>query len=408
MLARIKMYWIALRDSLWFIPALLTILAVVIAIGLVRFEAALDLTSFRVGHWLGGGSAAGARSVLSTIAGSLITVTGVVFSVTIVALQLASSQFTPRILRNFMADRSNQVVLGVFIATFTYTLLVLRVIRSDDSENGFVPNIAVSLAIVFALVSIGFLIHFIHHVARSIQVEVILDNITTAALAEVEQLFPETIGEAEASSLEDVHSLPEHERAILAEEFGYLQAVDSSSLFQLGEKESVVIRMAEPIGKFIVVGQPIAYVSAGGNSAGAMDDQIRSAFVLGEQRTPEQDAEFFLLEISDIAVKALSPGINDPTTAKLCLDRLTQILIAMAKRRPADPVRTASGRVHFIAIKPSFSCAVELSFRDILQFGRTIPSLLDKLMSCLKLLEQSVPTQRVESIAAFRANISSR
>ena len=166
MLARLRLTWAAARDSLWFIPSLLTFSAAVLAIVLISLEAEYSEWLAGDGYSLIGVSVDGARAVLSVIAGSIITVTGVVFSVTIVALQLASSQFTPRILRNFMADRVNQVVLGVFIATFTYTLLVLRVVRSVDEGNPFVPQISVSLAIVFSLLSIGYLIRFIDHAAR--------------------------------------------------------------------------------------------------------------------------------------------------------------------------------------------------------------------------------------------------
>ena len=171
MLARVQVLWVRARDSLWLIPGALTLLAVLLALGLTEAERAGLFGPLGLDPLVFGGGAEGARGVLSAIAGGLITVTGVVFSVTIVALQLASSQFTPRVLRNFTADRVNQTVLGVFIATFTYALLVLRTIRSgDDAEPPFVPGLAVTLAVVLVLVSIGYLIFFINHSAHSIQV----------------------------------------------------------------------------------------------------------------------------------------------------------------------------------------------------------------------------------------------
>ncbi|MBA2243389.1 MAG: DUF2254 domain-containing protein, partial [Gemmatimonadetes bacterium] len=173
MLARLTMVWVKVRDSLWFLPALLTLLASGLAMLVVELEKRGVLALGDSDHWLLGGGAEGARGVLSAIAGGLITVTGVVFSVTIVALQLASSQFTPRVLRNFTADRSNQLVLGVFIGTFTYTLLVLRTVRSPTpDQEAFIPRIAVALAVGLVLLSIAFLIFFINHAARSIQVSV--------------------------------------------------------------------------------------------------------------------------------------------------------------------------------------------------------------------------------------------
>jgi uncharacterized membrane protein len=405
MLARLRTIWVAVRDSLWFLPAVLTLLAAILAIGLVQFEAAYEPTLWEGGHWLVGGSVDGARAVLSTIAGSLITVTGVVFSVTIVALQLASSQFTPRILRNFIADRSNQLVLGVFIATFTYTLLVLRVVRSIEEGEEFVPQLAVSLAIIFALVSIGFLIHFIHHAARSMQASVILDRVSTAALEQVRRLFPVEVGEAEGEA-------PAHEelpsaaaQVVVAVNEGYLQAVDGTSLFQLGQRQRMLVQMAQPLGTFILAGAPLARVWADGDLADDVQQEIRKAFILGAQRTPEQDLEFHLLEISDMAVKALSAGINDPTTAKHAIDRLTQVLLALGKRRPPAPLRTKSGTVHFIAQPLTFETAVEVSFGPILHFGRDNPSVVQKLRRAIDSLQELLSAERHEALRAFRKRL---
>lgn len=400
MIARIKILWSAMRDSLWFLPSLMTLIAAIVAIGLVQFESHYG-GKFWEGRGLGSGSVEGARAVLSTIAGSLITVTGVAFSVTIVALQLASSQFTPRILRNFMADRSNQVVLGVLIATFTYTLLVLRVIRATSSGGEFVPQISVSVAIVLSLVSIGFLIYFIHHAARSIQASVILETITRAAMEQVDALFPEEIGRpAEPGPAADDFS-PHTAHVVAAHRTGYLQAVDGTTLFSLGAKQKVVIQMVQPIGAFILEEQPLALVRAAAPLDEATQRAVRRAFVLGEERTPEHDLEFFLIEISDMAVKALSPGINDPTTAIHCIDRLTQILLALGKRRPPAPRRTESGAVHFLALPTTFERAIELAFEQILHFGQDNPAIVARLTTAFQVLFELLPVERHPPLAEF-------
>ncbi|MGG7056656.1 DUF2254 domain-containing protein [Nitrosomonas sp. ANs5] len=402
MFSRLRMLWVRVRDSLWFIPTVLTLLAAALAIWLVQLEQAMDTTKFQE-NWLIAVSLDGAREILSTIAGSIITVTGVVFSVTIVALQLSSSQFTPRVLRNFMADQSNQMVLGVFIATFTYTLLVLRVVRSTGENEEFVPQIAVSVAILFSLVSIGFLIHFIHHAARSIQAAVVLVKVTTSALEHVKRLFPEEIGKPEGTLPEEEHLPSNAARIVTVEKEGYLEAVDDSSLFRLGEEQHLLIRMLRPVGAFMIQGEPLAEVWANEPLGDETQKQIRDAFVIGEQRTPEQDLEFFLLELSDMAVKALSPSINDPTTAKHCIDRLTQILRAVGSRRPPAPLRTKEGKVHFIAQTNSFETSVELAFGDILRHGRDNDSIVKKLLGAIDLLESLLPTERHEALQNFRA-----
>jgi uncharacterized membrane protein len=184
--------WKRLTDSLWFLPALMTLGGAVAALVLVRSDAfVLGDTPAREVAWLFAGTAEGARGVLSAISSSIITVTGVVFSVTIVALQLASQQFTPRVLRQFMSDRANQLVLGVFIGTFTYTLLVQRTVRSaEESGAAFVPSVAITFAVVLALVSIGFLIFFIDHAARSIQASTIMARVTRETLASFPHVAP--------------------------------------------------------------------------------------------------------------------------------------------------------------------------------------------------------------------------
>lgn len=397
--SRLMVVWAALRDSLWFVPSLLTLLAIVAALTLVQIDAYFDLAFLNKGHWLIGGSVDGARAVLSTIAGSLITVTGVIFSVTIVALQLASSQFTPRILRNFMADRANQTVLGVFIATFTYTLLVLRVVRSTEENGDFVPQLSVMLAILLTMVSIGFLIFFIHHAARSVQASVILGNVTAEALAQVEHLFPDEIGEADP---QESLSIPAgFGQVVAAETEGYLRAVDSRSLFSLGEDQQLVIQMVVPVGAFVLKGQTLARVWGEKRLSDGVRDRVRNAFLLGLQRSPGQDIHYYLLEISDMAVRALSPGINDPTTAIHCIDRLTQILLAFGRRRPPDPLRTASGIVHFRALPPTFEQGLEVAFSQIWHFGSDNPAVLRKLEEATAILEELLPAPRRTPLREF-------
>ena len=395
MLARLRLAWARGRDSLWFLPGVLTLLAAVLAFVVTEAErrGAFDAEVLR--SWVFGGGVEGARGVLEAIAGGLITVTGVVFSVTIVALQLASTQFTPRILRNFTADRGNQLVLGVFIATFTYTILVLRTVRSaEDGEDPFVPRVAVTLAVVMVLVAIGFLIFYINHSARSIQVAAILDRVANRTIGDVHRLFPEQVGHADGAEPPDPRP-PGHEATtVAADAAGYLQVVDARSLFRLGKGKRLVIAMEPHIGDFVVPGQPLASVSPPGEVDEEVCRQIRRAFLLGPERTPEQDVEFGIVEISDIAIKALSPGINDPTTAVRCIDRLAEVLLALGTRHPPDPWRTEEGRVHYLARHTTFARAVGLSFDQIRHFGASNPAIARKLLEVTTRLASLVPPPR--------------
>jgi uncharacterized membrane protein len=407
--SRVGLAWTSVRDGLWFIPSLAVLAAAGLAMLAVQIPTPRPESRF-ASVWLFGGGAEGARGVLTAIAGSLITVTGTVFSVTIVALQLASSQFTPRLLRSFVADRVNQTVLGIFIGTFTYTLLVLRTIHSAaGGRETFVPQVGVTVALVLLLVSVGALIVFINHAAHSIQASVILHRETRRTLAQIETLFPERVG----------HPDPEPERpcasaacpagppgVVRATEAGYLQAVHGETLWRAGEglgdgrhADAVTVRMELHVGAFAFPGKPLASVWPA-HAADAVAAGIRGAFVLGPERTPEQDVEFGLVEISDIAVKALSPGINDPTTAAHCVDRLTQLLAAIGSRpQPVAVRRSPDGRVRLLVRDTPFRRAAGLAFDQIRHFGAGNPAVAKKLLEALGDLAAVVPSDAREALA---------
>lgn len=389
---RTRLVWASIRDSLWFAPALAVAMAIILAVVAVSLPAP-EIGSRMARVWLFGGGAEGARGMLSAIAGSLITVTGVVFSVTIVALQLASSQFTPRVLRSFVADRTNQVVLGIFIGTFTYSLLVLRTIRSAaDDRDLHVPQVAVLLAMILLLVSIGALIVFVNHAARSIQASVILDRETTLSLARIAHLFPAELSEPEWHAV-DAPVFPTAEgRTIEARQAGYLQMVSTDALDELADGRRLTVRMDVRVGGFVVPGQALATAWPAGLADDEVKDTVREAFHLGPERTPEQDAEYGIVEISDIALRALSPGINDPTTAMLCVDRLAELLVALARHRPPPPVRDADdGTLRFVARHTTFERAAGIAFDQVRHNGASNPVVLGKLLGTIEVLLPLVP-----------------
>ena len=411
LVGRAQLLWVSIRDSLWFAPAVAVATAVVLAIFAVRAPTP-SVGSRMAEVWLFGAGVDGAREMLSAIAASLITVTGVVFSVTIIALQLASSQFTPRVLRSFVGDRTNQVVLAIFIGTFTYSLLVLRTIQSDSGESGdFIPQVAVLLAMLLLLVSIGALILFVNHSARSIQASVILERETVRTLARIRHIFPDELSEPEWEKVEQPELPSTPGVPVFAMDAGYLQMVGAETLDELADDHRLTIRMDVRVGGFVVAGQPLATVWPVSELDDEVREGIREAFLLGPERTPEQDAEYGIIEIADIAVRALSPGINDPTTAMLCVDRLSEILVTLGRRRPPAPVRdTTDGALRFVALHTTFERAAGLAFDQIRHHGAPNPAILGKLLNAISILLPLVPVadrqallEQVDAIATSAA-----
>ena len=407
--SRIDLAWTRVRDSLWFIPSIAVAFASVLAVfavGIPNPSAGSGLTPM----WLFSGGAEGARGVLTAIAGGLISVTGTIFSVTIVALQLASSQFTPRVLGSFMADRVNQSVLGVFIGTFTYTLLVLRTIHSEGQDRSvFVPQVGITIALGLLLVSIGALIVFINHAAQSIRVSVILSRESRRTLERVEQLFPRQVGWPASADAAAEWAPPGPAGVVVALESGYLQAVHAEALWRLsdeeGRREPIAIRMEMHVGAFTFPGKALASVWPARLAEGAVARAVRRAFVLGPERTSDFDVEFGLVELSDIAVKALSPSINDPTTAMHCIDRLSELLSALGTRRQPNPLRSsADGRVRLLVRDTPFERSVGVAFDQIRHFGANNPTIVKKLLEALSDLAAVVD---VQARPALRAQVHS-
>jgi uncharacterized membrane protein len=378
--SKLSTLWRQVVDSLWFLPALLTLAGAVLAMLAVNLGDGLlgDLDATEL-WWLFGGGAEGARGVLGAIAGSIITVTGVVFSVTIVALQLASTQFTPRVLRQFMSDRANQLVLGVFIGTFTYTLLVQRTVRSGSDDGGaFVPALAVTGAVVLALTSIAFLIFFIDHLARSIQAESVIDRVARETLRVIDELH--LVGEAGRDP--DAATPAQAPARVQATGSGYVRHVEEQRLLEIAAERTLVVRVDKQVGEFVYPGESLFSVWPAVALDRGLSGTLETAVLLGPARTPYRDIELGLVELVDIAVKALSPGINDPTTAMTAIDRLGEVVLALSREPPHGVVRE-DGRGIVITARLTFGRAVGVAFDQVRHFGAAIPAVAEKLVNTL-------------------------
>ena len=384
-----------LLETLWFVPGVIGLAGVLLAVAMVELSARVDQETLARFPRVFGASADSSRSLLSAIGGSVITVAGVTFSLTMVAVAQASSQYTSRILRTFMRDRSTQVVLGAFVGIFAYCLLVLRTIRSVE-ESGFVPSLAVVLAILLALVAMGALIFFIHHIATTLQVSHLLERVGRETIKAVDRLFPDDVVE-EASPQQRAEAATRLRGAtwlaIPATRTGYVQRIDADRLVDIAAARDSVIRLELRVGEFVIDGTPIAAITSWGSNGSSERDghkpgsptersnpSIAACFAVGTFRTIDEDAAFGVRQIVDVALKALSPGVNDTTTAVTCVDWLGAILVRLANRSIETPFRSEDGVVRVIAAGPTFESMLALAVDEIRQNAASNVTVLGALL----------------------------
>jgi uncharacterized membrane protein len=396
----------SLRSSYWFVPLLMTSGAIALSFGLLALDRSIHIPPQSNFAWLYSGGAAGARSVLSTIASSVITVAGTTFSITIAALSLASSQFGPRLLRGFLRDTGNQIVLGTFIGTFVYCLLILRTVRGEQ-YSAFVPNLAVTGGVVLSLASVSVLIYFINHVSSAIQASHVITSVSNELHEAIDRLYPSGLAEGpKETPLAPVQPppLPPKVREICAERSGYLQLIDQDRLVECARTAHGVLEIVPRPGKFVTQGAPLAHLHAdGAPPPGGFDPWsllVNKAFILGPHRTMTQDAGFGIDQLVEVAVRALSPGINDPFTAMTCVDRLGQALSRLAMRPIPSSRRYDGGNLRVIAVPDSFPDFVNAAFDQIRQYGHDSFAVTLRLLEVLEIVGGR--TKRAEDRAALR------
>ena len=358
MRARLRRFVDDVANAFWVLPALIVAGLSGLALAAVEVQLLAPLPGWARTDWIYGGGDTGARTLLGAIASSTIGVAGTLFSITIAALTLASSQMGPRLLRNFMRDRGNQVTLGVLLGTFAYALLVLRSVRGGEDE-AFVPALGVTVGLGLAGVCIALLIYFIHHVANRINVDTVIDLVHDDVLEGVGRL---TLAEPDPVPEDPV----DWDRAgpIRLPHSGHLQQMDAEALADWADENDCVLRFLKRPGEYVYPFAPIALIS---RPVEAAQEAIWSRIALSRQGGAPDDFTFPIAQLVEVAVRALSPGINDPRTAISVLNRLGAALAELSTRHFRSGASLRSGVVRLWAPPLRYADVVSAMFEMIRQ-----------------------------------------
>ncbi len=355
-----------LRSMFWVIPTACVAASIGLALGLVDLDHALGASN---AFYLYPGPPSGARSFLSSITTAMISFTGLVFSITIVALQLTSGQFSSRVIRVFLRDRVIRFSLGVFVATFVYAMMVQRAVVGTNLNEAFVPQVAVTMAFVLVLASVGMFILYIDHVANMMRVATLVSTIGEESGHLMADRYPpdQPPGESDLR-------LPPAARTVAAPRGAVVVSVNEAGLVDLARRAGVTVGLVPRIGDYVVTGAPLLSVHPDDGSAGRRaplsDADLVSEVAFDSERTMEQDLAFGFRQLVDIAQRALSPGINDPTTATQVLDVLHDLLHQLATRHlPNGRIRDAEDRVRLIVPQYEFADFMDLAVGEIWRYG---------------------------------------
>jgi uncharacterized membrane protein len=395
-------WWEKLWSPFWALPSAISILALLAAVTLPTVDEHLrgDLP------FLFSGNADSARSLLSTIASAMISLTGLVFSITMVVMQLASSQFTPRLLGTFLGSRITQVTLGVFTSSFLFAFVILREVRGG--ETPFVPQLSVTTAFSLVLASVAMFFAFIHHITQSIQVGQVIDRVAQGTVT--------ALREGSDAEWDDTSAVPpswsqEPGPGVVVttgERHGVVQRIHYSHLVERAERAGVVVELLVRTGDVRHQGQDLAVV----HGAAAGDDvvgQVRDSFGLGKDRTLQQDPEFGVRQLVDIAERALSPGINDPTTGVQVLDELHRILrVAAARPDRSAHLVDGAGAVRVIDRPTTFARLLDLALDEIAHYGKDTLQIPPRIEALLDDVEGMARPEHAAVVAAKRAALESR
>jgi len=423
--------WDVLRTNFWVLPGMMALLSIAACLFLLRLDAELSYPL----SWLTVGSLDSARALLAAMIGAVMTALSVVFSITIVALTLAASQLGPRLLRNFMRDPSNQRVLGVFVATLTYCLTALFAVGGANPSIGL-PNVTVLGAFALTLCSIAALVFFIHHIAQSIQAPNVVLAVSRELDDLIERMYPEKAKEGHEGVEDDGDEVLGEARVVPAERSDYIQAIDIPMLMNTARDQSVILQTLRHPGDFVIEGEPLANVYSAEEVTGPLANRIRSTFIMGGDRTSAfpielmrgplagrirsliimgggrtatQDIEFLIMQLVEMATRALSPGINDPITAGNCIERLGAALCRIQGRHiPLARHYDEDGQLRLITDRVTFARLCDVAFDQIRQYGGGSASVLIRLLEILDVMAHQARTEEQRRAVWRHANMAHR
>lgn len=394
--------WRRLWEPFWVLPVALTVGSGLLGIALPALDRGLSGSV----PWLFQGGPDGARALLGTIASAMISVTGLVFSITMVVLQLASSQFTPRVIGSFLDSRVTQTTLGVFAGTFVYALTILRSVRgASDGIEEFVPQTSVTVAFLFVLASVGWFLAFIQHITASIRVSEVVFSTADETRAVVERMFP---GDPPAEPDVGGPSRSHHRTVSVGERHGHLRDVDLKGLVRYASQHDVVVEVLEPVGRFLPEGGSLAVVRASAREALTDDlaEDVRRAVTVTRERGVDQDPAFGLRKLVDVAERALSPGVNDPTTASQVVDAEHRVLrLAVQRHDPPAQLCDDDGVVRVVHRPQTVADLLELAVAEIAHWGSDSLQVPTRLRTMLDDLAEVALPQHREAIAAARRHV---
>ena len=407
--SQLRALWERIGESLFFVPSLFLIGAIILSQSAIAVDRALGSDDLPL---LLSTTVDSSRVLLSVIAGGTITAASVVFSLTLVAVQLASTQFSPRILGAFLGDRVQQIIIGLVLGTFLYCLLVLHVVRApvDGGGDPLIPSLSVALALalgVFALVAV---IASINRTAQSLRVETVAAKVTAESIAAIEDQFGSE-GPVLSATVPVVSgdtadvTPPDDAVVVIAPRSGWIQDINLEQLLGcVGEGSHVLVHRS--VGNYVLLGQLLASVWPEKDDPDRVEREAAGGFVIARQRSRRGDAAFGITQLVDIAVRALSPGVNDPKTAEEMVHHLGEILVELAVRDLPPRHSEIDGRTIIRAAELAHRDYVELAVEPIRRFARTDPQVLASVVRTLATATAVAKRRRADAaVAAFDEQI---
>jgi uncharacterized membrane protein len=379
-----------LRTNLWLVPGVEVIIAALLFAGTYALDRASYDGVFQIPGWAISGSADAARQILTAIAAAIITVVGVVFSIVIVALTLTSTQFGPRMLRNFIRDRGTQLTLGTFVATFVYSILALGSVGQGD-HGAFVPHITITVLLLLMVVDLAVLIYFLHHIAVQIQLPQVIAGIAGDLAKAIElQAGDPTVGADARYAALLIADMDGPGGDVAAPRSGYLQYIQHRTLVRLAAQKDAVIHLRYRPGHFLVQGHPYATVWPA-HAADQVSRELARAHATGPYRTLAQDVSFGVDQLVEICIRALSAAVNDTFTALTCIDWIGDSLCKVTGRwQPTSVYRDQAGVVRLIATQTTYERLVQRAFEKVRQAGRGMPAVMIRQLDALaKIMERA-------------------